>query len=775
MKYPIAWPLFCFVTCGALVGCAFSSYEKDAANLMAEGRVQEAILLLKSGSEKNPVDTKLRAMYLTRRAAFVDASLQRATAKRNMGEFEDAKQVLIQVLEVDAQNARATDALSTMARDKRGMESTQKAKRLLASGDAEGARAAVVTVLAENPDFREARQLMREIEEASTRRITVEPSLRLANSQPVSLEFKDANVRTVFEVLARSTGINFLLDKDVRPDLRTTVYLRETPIEEAVNLILQTSQLERKVLNANTVLVYPSTPEKIKAYQDLVVKAFFLRNTDAKQVQNTLKTMLKTRDIVIDEKLNLVMMRDTPDAIRLAEKLVAIQDLQEPEVMLELEVLEIQRSKLTNLGIQWPNQLSLTPLSSSGGSSLTVNDLRNLNASSIGASVGGMTLNLRRDVTDTNLLANPRVRVRNRESAKILIGDRLPVVTTSATATGLISESIQYLDVGLKLDAQPDIRLRDDVGIKLSLEVSSIVQQVKTPTGSLAYQIGTRTASTVLQMREGETQILAGLISDQERSAGSRIPYLGDLPVLNRIFGSQQDNRDKTEIVLSITPRIVRNLEYPIANQVEFWSGTEANLRSYELAAHSGGSAPVSAASAAPSGATRAMHAEPSVETSGGAEIGAGAVVAGAKNLPAKAVSLSWDASTSKVSDGDAFQVTLKMKADGNVRSLPLQIGFSANAVQIVKVTEGEYFRRNGRQASFTQSVDLAGEKIFVTAAAADDQGPPAGDASLLVLFVKPLNGKAGEIRVLNASAVVSGGSVPVTQLPPPFQIDLKP
>ncbi len=171
--------------------------------------------------------------------------------------------------------------------------------------------------------------------------------------------------------------------------------------------------------------------------------------------------------------------------------------------------------------------------------------------------------NLRAQVGKGNLLANPRIRVKNRDKAKIHIGEKVPVVTSTSAVNVGVSTSVSYLDVGLKLDVEPIIHLDDEVAIKVVLEVSNILEQIVT-NNTVAYRLGTRNAATTLQLRDGETQVLAGLISDEDRKASSRIPGLGDLPTIGRLFSSDLDDSKKTEIVLLITPRIVRNLLPPI-------------------------------------------------------------------------------------------------------------------------------------------------------------------------------------------------------------------
>jgi general secretion pathway protein D len=194
-----------------------------------------------------------------------------------------------------------------------------------------------------------------------------------------------------------------------------------------------------------------------------------------------------------------------------------------------------------------------------------------------------MILNMRQTDGITNVLANPRIRVRNREKAKVHIGDRVPVVTTTSTVSVGTSSSVSYLDVGLKLEVEPTIYLEGDVAMKVALEVSNIVKEVPTTGGGLAYQIGTRNASTLLRLKDGETQILAGLIQDEERSAVNRVPLIGELPVVGRLFSNNLENRNKSEIVLLITPRVVRNLYRPDHVASEYYSGTEAAVGALPL------------------------------------------------------------------------------------------------------------------------------------------------------------------------------------------------
>jgi general secretion pathway protein D len=268
--------------------------------------------------------------------------------------------------------------------------------------------------------------------------------------------------------------------------------------------------------------------------------------------------------------------------VRLAERLIAAQDLAEPEVMLEVEVLEIGSSRLLELGIRFPDSLAYSLVGAAGTPGVvTLPEWLNRSSDLVQLRFSNplFLFSLLQQDGSTSVLANPRIRVKNKEKARIHIGSRLPVITTTAAATGgFVSESVTYLDVGLKLEVEPLVYLEEEVGIKVGLEVSNIAREVRSPTSNtLTYEVGTRNAATVLRLRDGETQILAGLISDEDRRTAQRVPGVGDIPMLGRLFSQTRDSVTKTEIVLLITPRLVRTLVRPEVRSAEFAAGTEAS------------------------------------------------------------------------------------------------------------------------------------------------------------------------------------------------------
>jgi general secretion pathway protein D len=564
----------------ALAACATRPTVIDEARTHFEkGRGEQALALLERSAKENPQDHPVRAEYFRMRALVAAQWLAQAETLRAAAQFDNAEALYRRVLQHDPANARATAGLNQVEADRRHRDIVASAEKLLKAKRHGEAEDLLRPVLTENPQHRDARRLQRLIDERQAKPGFA--AIRLAApAKPISLELRDVPLRGVFELLSRTTGVSFVFDRDVRTDQRTSIVVRDASVEEVIRMVLLANQLEQKVLNERTVFVYPNTPQKLREHQELVVKAFYLANADVKQTANMIRTLVKTRDIFIDEKINLLVLKDTPHAIQLAERLIAAQDLAEPEVMLEVEVLEVGRNRLLELGLRFPDSVALSLVGAAGtAGTITLPEWLNSSSEIVQLSFTNplFLFSLRQQDDATNVLANPRIRVKNKEKARIHIGDRVPVITTTAAATGgFVSESVSYLDVGLKLEVEPLIHLEDEVGIKVALEVSNIAREVRgTASGTLTYQIGTRNASTNLRLRDGETQVLAGLINDEDRRTANRVPGLGDLPVLGRLFSHTRESIGRTEVVLLITPRLLRTLARPDARSIEFSAGTE--------------------------------------------------------------------------------------------------------------------------------------------------------------------------------------------------------
>jgi general secretion pathway protein D len=765
----------CLLTGILLSGCAAQMSYRDGKEFVAHDKIEEGLAKFQEASAQDPQNFEYRVAYLQTREKAMSGYLSQADRLAATGKRADAEKLYQRVLALDASSERAQDGLRKLSMSDRHAVLLKEAQVAWAKKDSESAQFKLRTILNENPDDAGALAFRRMISQALVNP-PLESTLSAAYKKKISIEFRDAALKQVFEVIARSSGLNFLFDKDVKTDQKTSIYLKNSTIESAVHFMLLTNQLEQQVLDANTILIYPNTSAKQKDYQEMVVKTFFLTNADAKMVAATLKSILKTRDVVIDDKLNMLIMRDSPEVIKLAEKLVALHDVPEPEVMLEVEILEVTRTRLQQLGIQWPSSLTLTPLSLSGNASsaLTLRDLGHQNSSTIGVGNPNAVVNANVTDSDANLLANPRIRTRNHEKAKILIGQRVPNITTTATSTGFVSESINYVDVGLTLNVEPTIYLDNDVAIKVSMEVSNIISQITTKGGSTAYQIGTRTASTVLSLKDGETQVLAGLINDEDRRGGNKLPGIGEIPILGRLFGTSSDNKQKTEIVLSITPHLIRNIQRPDTSLSEFRSGTDTSFR---VRPEGGGTAPAVIGSPTPGDVTNGMpapgagipSATPALPGSVPATVGAGGVPSAALT----GSQLQWQG-PAQVKAGGLFAVQLMMQSDQPVTSLPMAVGFDQQVLQVVNITEGDFLKQGGAQTSFNSKVDNAG-KILMTGTRTGDGGSTSLGTIATINFKALATADASQVQLLTLAAVGAKGSQVSLPLPKAYQVQVQP
>ena len=608
---------------GLLVtGCAAPRHFGDGQRLIEAGEPEKGLQELREALRLEPNNAQYRLEYRSQQTRYLDQILTRGDEQRSAGQLDTAIDTYSSALRFDPQNDMARRKLAQALAVRSATALTAQAQSLLGAQKPDGARDKLKLALLDDANYEPALALLKKIDAQAEEIKSLKQAQFNAQSvmkRSISLQFRDANLRMVFEAMSRSVGLNVILDRDVRSDLKTTIYVKDASVEDTVDLILLQNQLEKRVLNGNTLFIYPATAVKQKEYQELKVRVFQLSNVDAKYLQTVLKTILKIKDVVIDEKTNTVVIRDTPDAIAVAEKLVSAHDVPDAEVMLEVEVLEISRDRISNIGIKWPDALSLgLPRGSGPAGELTVGEFRALtkNQALLGPAQLGLGLNAKLIDSAANLLASPRIRVRHKEKARVLIGDRVPFVSGSNTvATGanpIVSNSVQYLDVGIKLEVEPYVYSENDVGIKINMEVSNIAKEIPNKnTGDILYQIGTRSASTSLRLKDGETQVLAGLISDQERSSADKVPGLGQTPLLGRLFSNNTGNNSKTEIVLSITPRIIRGQNGMATALRDIWSGTDTQIREFPLRLDPTGIIRASSTSDAGAGAIRTLPGMP--------------------------------------------------------------------------------------------------------------------------------------------------------------------
>ena len=826
-----------------LAGCAAQRLHNNGMSLVQGGQVEEGLSQLEQATKADPENLNYQKDLKHTREQILNRLLSSASTEQSLGHAEAAQHIYERILKIDPLNSSATLALETQAMNKRHEAKVEEARLFFEKGDLDSARSALKPVFLENPKQGQAVLLQRHIDEQETKIQMAEPALNMQFKKPVTLQFRDANVKMVFEAISRASGINVLLDKDIKPDLKTSIFVKDVSVEDAIDLILMQSQLERKVLSNNTVFIYPNTAAKLKDFQDLKIRSFHLVNADPKQILTMLKTLLKTKDIFIHEKTNSIVMRDTPDAIHLAEKMIADQDIADPEVMLEVEILEVNRARASDLGVQFPTQLSVTPIQSivaaanPNGSTttttatgtattttptttqLTLNNLGHLNSNGLSVNTPTITLNAMLQDSDTNILSSPRLRVKNHEKAKIMIGDRVPIITNSLTPTttgsGVVTGTVTYQDVGLKLDVEPEIHLDNEVSIKIALEVSSLGNAVtNSSTGSVVYTVQTRNTATSLRLRDGETQILAGLVQDSDTSTVDKVPVLGQIPLLGYLFSNDNGNKSKKEIILSITPHVVGHSKLADAREMEYWSGTESELRSSQLVlkplgtVNMGTSAPGSSATPMPAGrpvtpppaaqpvpaakapaapalppavpaalpatpqadnAAKPVLAPPVISTPAVPPIvdPAAAATKDKTVSSAPAMTLSWQG-PKQAKVGDKISVLLNTPSTQGAKTLGFQIGFDPAVLKPVDVIEGDALKRNNAAANLNKNIDQAGGSISIEMTGTGS----SGSASVIALTFEVISSvPESSITLDSTTATGTNGEVLSLTAPDPYVI----
>ncbi|MFC3816169.1 secretin N-terminal domain-containing protein [Lysobacter sp. GCM10012299] len=624
------WSLVASAALALLTSCASDMRHEQMDSMLAKQTPETSLPWLAEQSAAHPDDLALRSRYLQVRRDVVNEHLRKAVAAYEAGDPVQAREWVGKAIAI-APDEQPPRAMMEWIDRQAQIDSKLKYAESVMTQRPQEALAIASEVLSRQPGNLQAGRLRDALQAPDGGKSG--PVLTRDLDRPITVQFRDQPLISIFELMSNITGLNFTFDREVVSTAPTTIYATNTPIKQVLSLVLQSNQLASKVVSGNALLIYPRRPDKEMEYRDLTVRTFYLQNAQAPQVLAALKQMVKTRDVVLDERTNAIIMRDSEEAIGVAERLIAAMDVTPAEVVLEAEVLEVSATDLLQFGLLYPDRIEFTASPAAGSDIpgrntpglLTLEELRSLNSGDILVRLGApsLALDMLQREGRTNTLANPRIRVRNREKAKVLIGDRLPVVTTTLS-DNFSTESINYQDVGLSLEAEPIISSNDEVQVKLRLEVSSVTDTITTSTGLVAYQIGTRTAETVMSVRNNQTQALAGLLQRNEQAGGTGIPGLSRIPILDRIFGTRGSDKRRTELILLLTPHIVRNQGVPVDSITDFYSGTETHLVTQRDGAAATAPAPATmqggatpspgqkgAAAAPPPGATPAAQSPP--------------------------------------------------------------------------------------------------------------------------------------------------------------------
>jgi len=434
------------------------------------------------------------------------------------------------------------------------------------------------------------------------------PQLNPTSNEPISLTFsRDTPVKDIYRALGNAFGINVLFDQAVKDD-RITIELRDVTAQAAIERVMQAANHFYKPLDEKTIIIIPDNPQARRDYEDLVIRTFYLSNGDAEQVTNVVRTMIEARNVFPLKALNAITIRDTADKVRIAEKIIQANDKAKAEVVVQVELVQLDLNRLRDMGLAISGFTGTSGVSSSANATPTkadgtpfsggtldqiakvvgsLNDLR----SNVTFAIPTATYSLMKSAGNSELLANPELRISEGEKATLHIGQRIPVPVTTIPGynpggvggtganNGLVANytSFQYQDVGIKVEMEPRVHHNREVTLKLTVEVSNQGASVEFA-GQKQPTFATRTISSTIRLKDGETNFLAGLIQSNKIRSATKTPLLGDLPLIGRLFTNEHTEQTRTDLILTMTPHIIRIPDITDEDLAPMWVGTGNNL-----------------------------------------------------------------------------------------------------------------------------------------------------------------------------------------------------
>ena len=537
-------------------GCATSRAYRDGEAEEARKHWDLAVLNYEKALALDPKDSAARIALQRARFQAAQAHYERGRLHRSAGQLDLAAAELEVSIALDSTNdsalqelRRAKADIETRNRENSGGTPVERAK-----ARTRGARGAP-------------------------------PMLNPSSTKPIDVAFApDTNVKKIYAALGAAAGINIIYDPQLKDD-RFTLDLRGMTFQKALETAMRQAGHFYKVIDEKTILIAQDTQQNRKEYEDLVIRTFFLSNGDVKDVSAMVRSILDLRRLGTIPALNAIIIRDTADKVAVAERLIEVNDKAKSEVVVDVELLQVNTEKLQNLG----TQLSASSITASvvpGGTGtapgvLPWSAIKGLGINDFMFTIPTITLNFLKQNTDAELLAKPQLRIAEGEKAQLVIGDRVPIpVTTINTQqavgqTGVVPiTSYQYQDVGIKIDMEPRVHHNKEVSLKLTIEVSQLGAFNKDgqPT------IGTRTITSSIRLKDGETNFLAGLIRKDTTRSKNTIPFLGDLPLIGTLFTNNNTSDRRTDLYLTLTPHIIRSPQITDEDLTPIWVGTENNV-----------------------------------------------------------------------------------------------------------------------------------------------------------------------------------------------------
>ncbi len=592
------------------------------------------------------------------------------------------------------------------------------------------------------------------------------PEIKPLSRAPINLTMSE-DAKKVFDTVGKLAGLTFIYDPDF-PARRIKVELSNVTLEQALEIVSLESKAFVKPVTENIIFVIPDQPQKRRDYEEQVVRTFYVSNTvapqDLTEIVTGLRQLLDLKRIQPLNSQNAIIVRDTPDKLLLAEKIIQDIDKAKPEVVVQVEVLEARTDRLRDLGIL-PGQtatIAINPNNSttSSGSSTTstaattLNQLRHLNASDYVVTLPSLTANAVLTDTNTKIIQNPEVRSVDGQIAKLKIGDRIPIATGSfssgigiggGTAGGgispLVNTQFTYIDVGVNIDITPRVHPNRDVSLKLKVEVSAHTSDVSIG-GITQPVISQRVIDHDIRLREGEVSILGGLIQRTDSRTLEGWPGLAKIPLLRYIFSHDRTDHQEDEVLIVLTPRIVRIPEWTKANLRPLYSGSETNV---QVKRESGIRAP------APQPAPPAPQPQTNQDKGATAPGATAPAAAAVQEVPAAKIRFEPQSLTLKAGQTATIGVVVDNVTD--LFSIPLLLQFNPAVISVEEVRHGGFLSGGTQEIAIVQQVFKDKGQAIISATRRPNTPGVSGSGTLIGIVVKGLVPGTSNLSIVQVNA----------------------
>jgi len=593
------------------------------------------------------------------------------------------------------------------------------------------------------------------------------PEIKPLSRAPISLHMVN-DAKIVFDTIGKLAGLTIVYDPDF-PARRIPVDLNGVTLQQALDIVSMESKAFVKPVTENIVFVVPDQPQKRRDYDEQVVRTFYLSNTvqaqDLTEIVTGLRQLLDLKRLQQLNAQNAIIIRDTPDKLAIAEKMINDIDKARPEVVIQVQVLEARLDKMRNLGILPGQSASIgvvppgttTTTTNSGtntnGSTnsttqniLTLQNLTHLNGSNYSVTLPSFTANALLNDSSTKIIQNPEVRSVDGQPAKLRIGDRVPVATGSFQAgvgvgstagsgfvNPLVNTQFQYIDVGVNVDITPRVHPNHEVSLKVSVEVSSVTGQ--TNIGGIQQPIiSQRKIDHEIRLKEGEANILGGLVEKTDTKSRNGWPGIGSVPLLHYLFAEDTKSYEDDEILIILTPKIVRMPEWTKANLRPLYTGSEANV---QVRRDSEVRAPQADGAASAAGVAANTAAAPAANP--------------AQN--AQSAQMRFEPRNVTLKAGEKTTIGVVVDNVNDLFSIPFLLQYNPAVISVEEVQHGGFLQGGNQEIAIVQRVDPTRGQAIISATRQPNTAGVSGTGTIMGIVVKAIAPGTSNLSIVQVNA----------------------